>query len=154
MRTLGNILWYFPIFGFINAIFVFLIGTILTLTLIGAPIGLGLIQYSRFLLLPFSNSMVDSKDLKNYESNKLWESYGTIVKIIYLPLGLLFAFITVIQIAALFISIVGIPVAIILAKSLSTYLNPVSKKCVPIAVEKEIERRKNATDIDKYLDNQ
>ena len=39
MKTLGNILWHFPFFGFISAILVFLLGGLLTITVVAAPIG-------------------------------------------------------------------------------------------------------------------
>jgi uncharacterized membrane protein YccF (DUF307 family) len=52
------------------------------------------------------------------------------------------AIITLFQIACLFVSIVGIPLAYILAKSLSTYFNPVNKKSVDREVANEIQRRK------------
>ncbi len=48
-----------------------------------------------------------------------------------LPLGLLLAIATIFQIAGLFISIVGIPVALVLAKTVGTYFNPINKICVP-----------------------
>ena len=53
MRLLGNILWHFPFFGFVTSFFTFLTGGFLVLTVVGAPIGLGLIQHSKFLLSPF-----------------------------------------------------------------------------------------------------
>ncbi len=61
MRTLGNILWHFPFFGFVNALTTF---------------------------------------------------------------------------------IVEIPVALVLAKSVGTYFNPVNKKCVPQVVADDIARKK------------
>jgi hypothetical protein len=54
MRTLGNILWHFPRFGFVSAILAFFVGSCLTLTLVASPIGLGLLQYLKFLPAPFS----------------------------------------------------------------------------------------------------
>lgn len=150
MRKLANIIWHIPFLGFINALFTFLLGSILVLTVIGAPIGLGLIQLSKFLLTPFSSEMVDKKDLKK-EQNKLWKSYGLIVRIIYFPFGLGLAVITIFQITFLFLTIVGIPIAIILTKSLSTFFNPVNKKSVPRAVAKELENRKAKQQIEKHL---
>jgi len=52
MRTLGNILWHFPFFGFVNAIVVYLFGLILTATVVAAPIGLGLMRFGKFLFAP------------------------------------------------------------------------------------------------------
>jgi len=50
----------------------------------------------------------------------------------------------------LFITIVGIPVAIVLAKSLGTYYNPVNKVCVSIAVAEEVASRKAKEHVDNH----
>ena len=150
MRTLGNILWHVPFFGFLSALGTFLIGGLLVITIIGAPLGLGLIQLSKFLLTPFSSAMISKKDLKA-DQNKLWQTFGIIVRILYFPFGLFLAVVTVFQIAGLFISIIGIPVALVLAKSLGTYFNPVNKTCVPKAVADEVASRKAKEHVDKHL---
>ena len=49
MKTIGNILWHFPFFGFVTAICTWLFGAILTATVIAAPIGLGLMEYGKLL---------------------------------------------------------------------------------------------------------
>ncbi len=141
MRTFGNVIWHFPFFGFISAIFVYLFGLLLTLTIIAAPIGLGLMELGKLLFAPFGKVMIDSGDL-NLPKNKAWATYSTIIMLLYLPFGLIFAFCAVIQTGLLFLTIVGIPVAMVVAKSLGTYLNPVGKKCVSSAVAAELERRK------------
>jgi len=150
MRTLGNILWHIPFFGFMSALMTFLIGGLLVVTVIGAPIGLGLIQLSKFLLTPFSTAMISKKDLR-VEQNKLWQTFGIIIRVLYFPFGLFLTIITIFQIALLFISIMGIPVALVLAKSLGTYFNPVNKTCVPKAVADEVASRKAKEQIDKHL---
>ncbi|MDH7579058.1 MAG: YccF domain-containing protein [Bacillota bacterium] len=150
MRLLGNILWHIPFLGFISAIIVYLIGIILTVTVVAAPIGLGLMEYGKFLFAPFKYEMISKKDL-NVEQNKLWKTYSTVVMILYLPIGICLTILTVFQIAAVFFTIIGIPVAIVLAKSLGTYLNPVDKKCVHHAVAEEIARKKVQAEIKKAL---
>ncbi|OQA99843.1 MAG: hypothetical protein BWY23_00409 [Spirochaetes bacterium ADurb.Bin218] len=150
MRTLGNILWHIPFLGFLTALGTFLIGGLFVITVIGAPIGLGLIQLSKFLLTPFSSAMISKKDL-NVDQNKLWQSFSFIVRILYFPFGLLLAIATIFQIAALFITIIGIPVALVLAKSLGTYFNPVNKTCVPKAVQNELEQRRAKEQVAKHL---
>jgi uncharacterized membrane protein YccF (DUF307 family) len=150
MRTLGNILWHVPFLGFLSALGTFLIGGLLVITVIGAPLGLGLIQLSKFLLTPFSSAMISKKDLEA-DQNKLWQTFGIIVRIIYFPFGLFLAVVTVFQIAGLFITIIGIPVALVLAKSLGTYFNPVNKTCVPKAVADEVASRKAKEQVDKHL---
>jgi uncharacterized membrane protein YccF (DUF307 family) len=136
--------------GFLTALGTFLIGGLFVITVIGAPIGLGLIQLSKFLLTPFSSAMISKKDL-NVDQNKLWQSFSFIVRILYFPFGLILAITTIFQIAALFITIIGIPVALVLAKSLGTYFNPVNKTCVPKAVQNELEQRKAKEQVAKHL---
>lgn len=150
MRTLGNILWHFPFFGFVNAIIVYFFGLLLTITVVAAPIGLGLMEFGKFLFAPFSRVMV-SKSQLNTKQNKAWRAYCTVVMILYIPLGVLLCAVTILQIAGLFITIVGIPIALVLAKSLGTYFNPVNKKCVPAAVGDELERRRANVSVATHL---
>jgi uncharacterized membrane protein YccF (DUF307 family) len=149
MRLLGNILWHIPFLGFLNAIASYLLGLLLTITVVAAPIGLGLMEYGKFLFAPFSYSMVSKSDL-NMDQNILWQSYSILVMIIYLPLGLILAIVGFFQAISLACTIVGIPVAIVVIKSLGTYLNPVGKVCVPVAVVEELDRKKAQDEIDKY----
>lgn len=150
MKTLGNILWHFPFFGFVSAIVVYLIGTLLTVTVIAAPIGLGLMEFGKFLFSPFGHTMISKSDL-NIEQNVAWKAYSTIVMVIYFPFGLFLAVCAAFQVFFLFCTVVGIPVALVIAKSLGTYLNPVNKKCVSSAVSEELERRKGSAEVEKYL---
>lgn len=150
MKTLGNILWHFPFFGFVSAIFVYLLGLLLTATVVAAPVGLGLMEFGKFLFWPFGNAMVSKSEL-NAEQNKAWKAYSTIIMVLYFPFGLLLCIGAIIQVVFLFLSIIGIPAAIVVAKSLGTYLNPVNKKCVHGAVSDELERRKGQQQIDKHL---
>ena len=148
MKTLGNILWHIPFLGFLNAIVVYVPGLLLTATVIAAPIGLGLMEFGKFLFWPFGHEMISKKEL-HVKQNKVWETYSTIVMILYFPFGLILAILGAFQVAGLFISIIGIPVALVVVKSLGTYLNPVNKKCVHSAVADELEKRKAREAIEK-----
>jgi uncharacterized membrane protein YccF (DUF307 family) len=150
MKTIGNILWHFPFFGFVTAIMTWIFGALLTLTIIAAPIGLGLMEYGKLLFWPFGNAMVSKKDL-NIKQNAVWKTYSTIISIIYFPVGLFLTICAAIQVFALCITIVGIPVALVVAKSLSTYLNPVNKICVHGSVVNEIDRRKVQEIVERNL---
>lgn len=133
IRTISNILWHIPFLGFINAAIAFLIGSLLVITVVAAPIGLGLIQYARFLMGPFTNRMVHRSLRPDDDPNLLWSTYGLIIKILYIPIiGVPLTILTLIQIFGLICSIVGIPMAIVLFKSLGTYLNPVDKVCMNV----------------------
>lgn len=150
MKTVGNFLWHFPFFGFINAGFTWIFGAILTATVIAAPIGIGLMEFGKFLFWPFGNAMVNKSDL-NIEQNKAWKNYSTIVTILYFPIGIILTICAIIQVIALTFTIVGIPAAIVIGKSLSTYLNPINKKCVHNAVLDELEKRKAEAEVQKHF---
>ena len=152
MRLLGNILWHFPFFGFISALLTFFLGCLLVLLIIPAPIGFGLIQFSQFLLAPFSYEMISKDDL-GVKQNKAWQAYSFVIMIIYLPFGIVVAVITAMQTVCLFLSIVGIPVGLVLVKSLGTYINPVGKVCVPIAVAQQVSEEKARQQVVDYLHN-
>lgn len=150
MRTLGNILWHFPFFGFLTAAFYWLLGLLLTILVLPAPIGLGLMEFGKFLLAPFGRAMVSKTELK-VEQSAAWQSYSTIVMILYIPFGLVFVVLNAIQVFAYCLTIVGIPVALVIAKSLGTVLNPVNKICVSAAVADELERRKASAEVARYV---
>lgn len=150
MKTLGNILWHIPFMGFLSAIFVYLLGLLLTATVVAAPIGLGLMELGKFLFAPFGHAMVSKDDL-NVEQNPKWKMYSTLVRVIYFPFGLIFAIATVFQVVLMFFTIVGIPVALVVAKSLGTYINPVNKKCVHSAVAEELDRRMAQAEVRRQL---
>ncbi len=136
-----------PFFGWIAAGLTWLIGFLLTVTVVGIPLGLGLMEYGKFLFWPFGNVMVNKK-LLNKEENSLLEAYKIIVMIIYLPLGLMLWVMGLLQTIALFCTIIGIPVAIVMAKSLSTFFNPINKVKISAAMFEEIERRKASETLD------
>ncbi len=152
MRLLGNILWYFPLFGFLSAINAFLFGLLLTVLIIPAPIGLGLIQLSKFLLAPYSYEMVSKNDL-NMKQNCVWEAYSFIIMLFYIPFGVVFAIVAAIQAGGLLLSIVGIPLAIPIIKSLGTFLNPVGKVCVPVGVGQAVQDEKVRRQVDKFMNS-
>jgi len=150
MKTLGNILWHFPFFGFVTSLFTAILGLFFLATIVGIPIGLGLLQHSKFLLTPFSSRMIpDSKT--GDKRSPFMKGFGIVVFIIYLPFGIFTSLVTVLQIALLFCTIVGIPVALVLAKSLSTYFNPIGKVCVSSSVADELEKRAASVKADKIL---
>lgn len=150
MKTLGNILWHIPFMGFLSAIFVYLLGLVLTATVVAAPIGLGLMELGKFLFAPFGHAMVSKDDL-NVDQNPKWKMYSTLVRVIYFPFGLIFAIAAVFQVVLMFFTIVGIPVALVVAKSLGTYINPVNKKCVHSAVAEELDRRMAQAEVSRQL---
>lgn len=154
MRTLGNIIWHFPFFGWVFSLCYAIGGLFWCITIIGIPLGLGLFQLSLFTLAPFSNRLVSRTDLELLTGEKqdsFIKGWSILIRILYFPFGLLTAFSTVLVIGAEFITIIGIPFGLVFAKALSTIFNPVNKKCVPRAVAEEIERRKANNTLNKYV---
>ena len=137
MRTLGNILWHFPFLGFIVAFNTFITGCLLLITIVGIPLGLGLIQFAKFLLLPFSSEMISDSKL-HPDKSFIWRFFQGIVYVLYLPFGIIISVFLFFQTIGLFISIVGIPQALVLLKSLPTIFNPVGKVCVSRAVAQRV----------------
>lgn len=153
MGYLLNILWHFPFFGFLFALFYALGGLIMCCTIILMPIGLGWLQFARFLLSPFSCAMVSQSDLEKLtgeKQNSAMAAFSLVIRILYFPFGCIAAFFMVFTIAFEFVSIIGIPCGLVWAKSFKTIFNPVNKICVPKAVADEIERMKSADTLSKY----
>lgn len=153
MRTLLNIIWHFPFFGFLIALWYAIWGVLFCCTIILMPIGLGYLQFARFLLSPFSSAMVSKSDLAKLtgkRQNTAASAYSTVVRIVYFPFGLLNAIGAILLIAAEFISLIGIPCGLVWAKGLSTIFNPVNKVRVPKVVADEIRRLKEQGQLDSY----
>ena len=85
--------------------------------------------------------MVTKSEL-GMKHHRLWGAYSTIVRVVYAPFGLLLCCLAIFQTVGLAFTIIGIPVAVVIAKSLGTYFNPVNKKCVHQIAADELRRRR------------
>ena len=151
MRTLLNILWHFPFFWFLQALMAYIIWRIWVILVIPSPIWFWLIELAKFLLAPFSRVMIDSKELYPEKAwlDSFWKKYSLFVRITYFPIGLIFAFFVILDVIFLSITIIGIPLAVIIAKQLGTVFNPVNKICVSLDVYRELQRKK----AENYVNN-
>lgn len=134
MKVLLNIIWHFPFFGFMTAFVAFFWGIIFCITIVGFPIGWGLIQFSKFLLAPFGRSMISSRDIAEATTSdsgtSVYQIFALIVRIVYFPFGLLSCIFAFFQGLSCCLTIIGIPVGVVIFKSLGTFFNPVNKVCV------------------------
>jgi len=87
------------------------------------------LQYAKFLLAPFSRAMVSKSDIEVKE-DRYWKTYSIIVWILCIRAGLLLCLVAVTLVFGLFASLAGIPVALVIAKSVGAYLDPVNETCV------------------------
>ena len=150
MRILGNIIWFFMA-GWILAILTYLSGLILTILVVTAPVGLGLMEYGKFLFLPFTHDMVRKKKGSVIDAvHMTYQTYANIVKVIYIIVFGIWLFIGgIFTVIGQFITIIGIPCAIVLAKSLGTIFNPVDKVCISHDLAEELRRRVAAAKADE-----
>ncbi|MFR8440251.1 MAG: YccF domain-containing protein [Campylobacter sp.] len=150
MRILGNIIWFFMA-GWILAILTYLSGLILTILVVTAPVGLGLMEYGKFLFLPFTHDMVRKKKGSITDAvHMTYQTYANIVKVIYIIVFGIWLFIGgIFTVIGQFITIIGIPCAIVLTKSLGTIFNPVDKICISHDLAEELRRRVAAAKADE-----
>ena len=101
MKTLGNLLWLL-FGGLLIALFYFLVGLVMCITLIGIPFGIQLFKLGRYALWPFGHELVDGPNEPGCVSvamDLLWILTGWWeVALLHLVFGLLFC-----------LTIVGIP---------------------------------------------
>lgn len=153
MNTFLNVLWHFPFFGFILAILTAITGLLFCISIIGLPIGLGLLQFSLFLFWPHGYAMVSKSDLELLTEKKRplwWKIFALIIRIFYFPIGLIEAVVMSFFGLLEFISLIGIPQGLVTMKSISTYFNPVNKVRVPQAVADQIKEIKRERAIQRY----
>lgn len=154
MRTLGNIIWHFPYFGWLRALLYAIGGLFWCITIIGIPLGVGLFQLSLFMLAPFSKGLVSVKDLELVTGEKqdaFVKNWSLVIRILYFPFGLMAALGMIITIGVEFGTLMGIPCGLAEAKALATVFNPINKRCVPRAIAEEVERRKANNTLNKYV---
>jgi len=150
MRILFNVLWHFPMLGFVSALLAFLLGLILCATVVLAPMGVGLLEYGKFLLAPCTRQMVRRTDVAGPTRSAARWAWSLVIWVVYLPVGVVLSVLVIVEVAALMVfaipTVVGIPVAAfqayVIAKSLGTLLNPVGRKCVHYLVADEAARER------------
>lgn len=158
MRAFLNIIWYFPYLGFLSAFFVALYGLIISCTVVGLPIGLGLFQIAKYLLLPHSRALVSKKEvrkLQNKEQNQIWQIFSTIISILYIPfIGLPLSILYILYAVGCFATILGIPNGLVIMRMIPAIFNPIGKICVPRSVAEHMQNIKDEATVNEYFGNQ
>ena len=128
MRILFNVLWHIPCLGFLTAILAWLVGLVLTATVVGSPVGLGLMEYAKFLFAPFTRRMLRREDVVGTYTSKTWRVWSTLVLVVYFPVGVALLVLGVMQVLLIVVTftltivgiIFGLTGAHVLANSLIT----------------------------------
>ncbi|MCM1193302.1 MAG: hypothetical protein NC123_09435 [Butyrivibrio sp.] len=130
MALLGNILW-FIFFGWWNFLLYGLLGIIFSITIIGIPIGKALFQYAKLMALPFGKVIIKETELKGKENVSVIRRVGgMIANILWLPIGIITFILNIGTMIVCAISIIGIPVAVVIARSCKFLLWPVGAKVI------------------------
>ena len=119
--------------------------------------GLGWLQFAKFLLAPHTSAMVPKSDLAlltGKSQGTAMKTYSLIIRILYFPFGLVASLGAIGMTVGYCITIIGIPSGLVWARSLSTIFNPVNKVCVPRSVAEEIERIKAGNTVSRYSGQQ
>lgn len=155
MALLGNIIWFILV-GWWNFLLYGLGGVLCCITIIGIPIGKSLFQYAKLMALPFGKVIVKETDIKGAENvSGIRKVGGVIANIIWLPFGIIFFLSNIVIMIASAITIIGIPSAVVIAKSCKFLIWPVGAKVIK-KDEMDNIRMQRAIDasMQKYANNQ
>lgn len=130
MSFILNLIW-FLFFGWANALGWLLVSFLFYLTIVGAPIGRACLEFAKLSAFPFGKVVVSEKSVigKNAFTGVKGVIY-LILNLIWLPFGLLFTFLYLVQAVLLFCTIIGIPVALVYMKMGQFVLFPVGTRVV------------------------
>lgn len=130
MALVGNIVW-FVFVGWWNFLIYALLGGIFCITIIGIPIGKALFQYAKLMTFPYGKVIVKETFIKGEENvSAVRKVGGLIANILWLPIGAIMFLFSIAEIVVMACTIVGIPVAVVVAKSSTFLLWPVGAKVI------------------------
>ncbi len=155
MRNLGNILWHFPLMGFMRAFAMLISGCACCLTIVLIPVGLGQFQLAKFYLWPFDRAVVTRQELamlsgRSYSPDGLMAVLNVIARILYFIPGCVAVVSGAVAMVGEFASIIGIPAGLVESRILRVYFNPINKVCVPREVGDQIKMLKQRANINRY----
>jgi uncharacterized membrane protein YccF (DUF307 family) len=142
-----NCVW-FVVFGWWQALAYLLVALIFAITIVGIPLAKSLLQFAKLNAFPFGKEIVKETELKSSDSiSGIRKICGTIVNIIWFPIGVILAIAYIVSGIISFITVVGIPAGIVYVRSAKFVIWPIGAKCVSkkqayaAAVANEIEKR-------------
>ncbi|MFI3287256.1 MAG: hypothetical protein R3Y61_02125 [Rikenellaceae bacterium] len=134
MKTFLSIVWHFPFFGFMQAIFFILTGIFFICTLLFIPVGLGYIQMGIFMFNPFNSVLVSRSDFKyvdpSYTSSTGMEFFNVVNRVLFFIPNLFTVMGFLGTTLCSFIGIITIPCGLVYFRMLASVFNPVNKVCV------------------------
>lgn len=142
-----NFIWFILI-GWWEALAHLILAGLFAITIVGIPIAKSMFQFAKLMAFPFGKEIIKETDLKGSANVSLIRKiFGTLVNIIWLPFGIIFAVCYFLSALVAFVTIVGIPVGVVYVRSAAFIIWPIGAKCVSkkqayaSAVANELERR-------------
>lgn len=145
-----NLLW-FIIFGWWQAACYLILSAVFAITIVGIPISKSLLQFAMLSAFPFGKEIISETELKGENHvSVIRRIFGTIVNIIWLPIGIVLAVVNIVSGLLSFVTILGIPAGVVYCRAARFVVWPIGAKCVTkkqayaSATANEIERRNNS----------
>lgn len=142
MATLGNIIW-FVLFGWWHFLAYSFLGCVCCITVIGIPLGKSVFQCAKLMALPFGKVIVRETDIKGKENvSDVRQVGGVIANILWLPIGVILFILSVFEMIALAITIIGIPAAVVVARCATFWIWPIGAKVITKEQEETLRMEK------------
>jgi len=133
MATFGNIIWFLFTGGPIIGVIYYILGLILSVTVIFIPISKVLFNLGKLMFFPFGKTIIQETELKGKENiSKIRRIGGLIANILWLPVGISFAIYHFLIGVVLYIFIITIPLAKVNFRIARIMIWPVGAKVVSI----------------------
>ncbi len=125
-----NFIWFLT-FGWLTALIYLLLSAVFALTIIGIPIAKALLQFAKLNAFPFDKEIIKETELKGSKNvSGIRKFFGTLVNLIWLPIGLALAVVYVILGVVNCLTIKGIPQGIVFCRTAKFVIWPIGAKVV------------------------
>jgi len=130
MVMIFNVVWFLLV-GWWNALLFLILSGLFMITLVGIPIGKALYNFSILHAFPFGKEILRETELKGTANVSLIRRiFGTLLNILWLPLGLAFTIVYIVAGLAACLTIIGIPTGIVYMRMGKFLLFPIGAKVV------------------------
>ena len=127
---LFNLVW-FVLFGAVLGLALLILSGVAMATIIGIPLGKSLYQLAKLSAFPFGKQVIRETKLKGSENvSSVRKIGGTIVNIVWFPIGVVLALAHLLVGIVAFATIIGIPVGVVLVRMANFLIFPIGAKVI------------------------
>lgn len=143
-----NIIWFVVFFGWLQALIYLVLAGVFAVTIVGIPLAKAFFEFAKLSAFPFGKEIIKETELKGEgEISNTRRIGGTIVNLVWLPIGLILSIIHIVFGIIAFMTIIFIPVGVVYVRMGKFLIWPIGakvvskKKAYASAVANEIEKR-------------